>query len=96
MNQGLLSVYRQLYDDGVYLFGQPVNLSGGGLAAIIKTQAATAVFLDASRIKTVAEEACVMAHEAGHIYTGATDRHCAPRGWISKRYSTWPGMSRWR
>ncbi len=78
MNGRLADVYRELYEQGVSVFDEPASFSCGAKAAVIEADGAYGIFVDASRLCDTAEEACVIAHEAGHIMTGSTHRLSSP------------------
>ena len=65
----LFSIYESLYRDRVFLVCKPLC---SGTGAIVECCGATAVYIDVARIETAAEECVVVAHEAGHYYTGTT------------------------
>jgi len=72
----LIDIYCELYDKGVKFFDWSIDFTK---AVTIEKDGTYAVFIDSKAIGTVAEEAVLVAHEAGHIFTGATHK-------VSSRY----------
>ena len=67
----LTDVYNSLQEDSIYLsdFKIPVVK-----ATTIEIDNNYAIFIDYSKISTIEEEFCVMAHEYGHCATGSTHK----------------------
>ena len=84
MNERLTEIYRQLHEQGVSVFDEAYSFSGGAKAAVIEAEGAYGIFIDASRLYDTAEEACLVAHEAGHIMTGSTHRLSSPHELIGR------------
>lgn len=65
----LIELYNEMQRAGIYFFDLPLQ---GTKAATIQNAAGAGVFLDGTAIDSLAEELCLLAHEYGHIQTGAT------------------------
>ena len=69
----LLTIYNELHDSGAFVFDRKLPFDAtGNAAAVVSMGGACAIFLDTEKLKTSAEEAVTIAHEAGHIMTGST------------------------
>lgn len=71
----LFGIYETLHDAGVRMFDCEVGFAKAVTVALDRD---FAVFIDPSQLSGSAEETCVVAHEAGHILTGATHRVDSP------------------
>ncbi|MPM78936.1 hypothetical protein SDC9_125951 [bioreactor metagenome] len=67
--QKLFDIYEQLHNEGVKFFNWYLNETQ---SATIEMKGAYAVFIDTAKIDTAAQENAIVAHEAGHIFTGTT------------------------
>lgn len=77
----LFDIYADLHEAGVRMFDCEV---GFAKAVTVELDDQFAVFIDPSQLSDSAEEACVVAHEAGHIMTGATHRVDSPLDLITR------------
>lgn len=69
----LTEIYDTLNDSNVYVLSRALPFeSTKGAAAVVSIDGARAIFLDSNKLQTSAEETVTIAHEAGHIMTGAT------------------------
>lgn len=76
-----LSLYNELNRAGVRFYHWDL---GDGNAATIELGGTYGVFMDFDNIPTSAEERVVVAHEGGHISTGATHAVSSPYDLIAK------------
>lgn len=67
-------IYNELAARGVQFYLWDLDCK----AVTLEMAGEYAVFLDFDRIDNASEEAVVLAHEAGHILTGATHRVASP------------------
>lgn len=77
----VLDLYDELNKMGVEFYHW--NL-GDGMAVTIELNGRYGVFMDFSNIQTSAQETVVVAHEGGHIATGATHRVDSPYDLIER------------
>lgn len=77
----LLELYQKLCDAGVSFFTWDIEDKA---ATTIEMAGRYAVFMDFDCICTRKKELAVLAHEGGHIMTGATHRICSPYDLIAK------------
>lgn len=85
MEKKLIELYRGLRDDGVYLFERGIHFSNENVkSAVISMGGDAAIYLDTSKIDTLAEETEIIAHEYGHIATGAVHPVCSPFDIVEK------------
>lgn len=77
----LYQMYEKMYQEGHSLFDYQLK---NYKAATIKLNGRYGIFLDTSRIRTVAEETCIVAHELGHCETGTTHAICSPYDLIAR------------
>lgn len=81
----LLEVYRELHNNGVFLFEQPLQFSNEETAAAtVECDGVFGIFVDASKLSTYAEEAVTVSHEAGHCMTGSTHKLNSPYDLIER------------
>lgn len=79
--KNVISLYKELNDAGVRFY----HWNMGDLqAATIEQEGRYGVFMDFGNIRTSAEELVAVAHEGGHICTGATHRVDSPYDLIEK------------
>lgn len=79
MERKLIDLYRQLYDEGAFFFERVLPVSfENKKSAVIQLGGDFAVFMDAARVETIAEETELVAHECGHVATGTTHGVCSP------------------
>ncbi|ODU58414.1 MAG: ImmA/IrrE family metallo-endopeptidase [Clostridium sp. SCN 57-10] len=69
------ALYDKLTDSGVKLYLWDL---GDASATTIAIDGAYGIFMDFDNIETAADELCVVAHEAGHFFSGATHRVDSP------------------
>ncbi len=77
----LISFYEWLRNEGVMLFERPLHFSNPKTKSVTISLKATddwGIFLDCSKIETLAEEKSIVAHECGHYATGATHTVSSP------------------
>lgn len=74
----LFDLYAELHNEGACLFDRPLPFSAGAKSAVVEVDGAYGVFLDVDRLQDSAEETVLVAHECGHIKTGATHRVASP------------------
>ncbi|MPM53532.1 hypothetical protein SDC9_100300 [bioreactor metagenome] len=79
--QRLFDIYEELYGMGVKLYNSGIEYAK---SLTIELNGRYAIFIEASAIESMAEEACIIAHEAGHITTGATHYISSPFDLIEK------------
>lgn len=78
----LVELYCQAYADGISVFSRyPVGELG---AATIEMNGRYAVFIDDEQFGTAADELCALAHECGHVHTGATHAVASPYDLIER------------
>ena len=77
----VLSLYNDLNALGVKFYCWDLD---GERAATLEMNGQYGVFMDFSNIRTLAEELVVVAHEGGHICTGATHKVSSPYDLIAK------------
>lgn len=77
----ILSLYKELNDAGVRFYHWAMD---GLQAATIELDGRYGVFMDFGSIHTGAEELVAVAHEGGHICTGATHRVDSPYDLVEK------------
>lgn len=77
----LYDIYRELYDNGIFLFDTTLPFSD---AAVIELDGTYGMFVDTSKLETFAAESVAVAHEAGHIFTGSTHNVCSPYAIIAQ------------
>lgn len=70
----IYKIYNELAAKGVQFYLWDLDCK----AVTLEMAGEYAVFLDFDRIAGASEEAVVLAHEAGHIFTGATHRVASP------------------
>jgi len=83
----LISLYERLKDNGVMVFEQPLmfnNPETKSVTMLLKHTENWGIFIDTSRIDTLAEEKVILAHECGHYETGTTHEVCSPLDLIEK------------
>lgn len=85
MEKKLIELYRELHDEGAFFFERELPSSGEDKkSAVIKLGDDFAVFMDTSKVDTIAEEAELVAHEFGHVKTGATHSVSSPHDLVEK------------
>lgn len=77
----IISLYKELNDAGVRFYHWDMD---DLQAATIEQEGRYGVFMDFGNIRTGAEELVVVAHEGGHICTGATHRVDSPYDLVEK------------
>ncbi len=77
----IISLYRELNDAGVRFYHWDMD---DLQAATIEQDGRYGVFMDFGNIHTGAEELVAVAHEGGHICTGATHRVDSPYDLVEK------------
>lgn len=77
----LFEIYNELRASGTMLFDYDIDEEK---AATMEMNGCYAVFVDAKRIHTRAEENYLVAHEAGHVFTGTTHTVYSPLDLIEK------------
>ena len=77
----ILNLYDDLNSRGVKFYHWNM---GDDCAVTMEMQGRYAVFMDFANIPTSAEELVIVAHEGGHILTGATHRMNSPYDLIEK------------
>lgn len=83
----LIPLYQELQDQGVRFFTWDLER---GRAVTMEMGGEYAVFMDFDNIHSLAEERTVLAHEGGHICTGATHKVSSPYDLIEKHeYKAW-------
>lgn len=80
----LFSLYKQLYSRGVKVYDERLFSSCEARAVVIEEGQDYAIFLNTEKIYSSADELCLIAHEAGHIETGATHRVTSPMDLIER------------
>lgn len=78
----IISLYRRLNEEGVRFYHWPME--DDLQAATIEQNGRYGVFMDFDNIPTEADELVVLAHEGGHIATGATHRVDSPYDLVEK------------
>ncbi len=77
----VLSLYEELRRRGVRFYHWNM---GEDQAATMEMDGRWAVFMDFANIPTAAEELVIVAHEGGHVSTGATHRVDSPYDLVEK------------
>ena len=77
----ILSLYNQLNAAGVRFYHWNME---DDAAAVVELNGQYGVFMDFTHIRTNAEELVAVAHEGGHISTGATHRLDSPYDLVEK------------
>lgn len=77
----VLSLYTELQNNGVSFFTWDL---GEDKSATIEFGGKYGIFIDLDNIPTAAEELVIVAHEGGHVVTGATHRLSSPYDLIEK------------
>ena len=77
----LLSMYQDLNLAGVSFYTWEL---GAQQAAVLEMLGRYAIFMDFDNIATLSHELVVLAHEGGHISTGATHKVCSPLDLLAK------------
>lgn len=67
----LFELYKDLYEQGVYFFSKFLGLDGDTASVAVTSGARAAIYIDIGKVDTVAAEKVIVAHEWGHISTGA-------------------------
>ena len=76
-----LALYEELNERGVRFYHWPL---GDDQAATIEVDGQYGVFMDFGNIHTGAEELVAVAHEGGHVATGATHKVSSPYDLVAK------------
>ena len=83
----LLALYQKLRDNGARFYVWPLC---GDKAATMEIDGSYGIFIDFENIESSNEEAVVVAHEGGHVSTGATHKISSPLDLIEKHeYKAW-------
>lgn len=77
----ILNLYNELNKLGVKLYHWNMD---NDKAATLEINGQYAVFMDFGNIDTLSEEMVIVAHEEGHICTGATHKVSSPYDLVSK------------
>lgn len=84
---GLLSLYQKLNDSGTQFYIWDLH---GDKAVTLEVDGSYGIFMDFDNIETAREEASIVAHEGGHVCTGATHKVSSPFDLIEKHeYKAW-------
>lgn len=81
MKKNVLALYDQLNQAGARFYHWRMD---GDQASTIEIKGNYAVFMDFDHIDTAAEELVLVAHEGGHILTGATHKVSSPYDLVEK------------
>lgn len=79
--QKTLALYDELNSAGVRFYHWDLD---DGQAATIEINGRYGIFMDFHNIPTGAEELVAVAHEGGHVFTGATHRVSSPYDLVAK------------
>lgn len=79
--ENALSLYNELNGAGVRFYHWDL---GDECAATVEMGGRYAVFMDFSNIPTAADELVTVAHEGGHVSTGATHKVSSPYDLVAK------------
>lgn len=77
----ILALYNELNNAGVRFYHWDLD---DGQASTIEINANYGIFMDFHNISTGAEELVAVAHEGGHVFTGATHKVSSPYDLIAK------------
>jgi len=77
----LFDIYKELYNSGVKVYSH--NLCDSP-AVTIEVNRKYAIFVNPNAIESLADEICILAHEAGHIMTGTTQKINSPYDLVAK------------
>lgn len=77
----ILTLYDELNSAGVRFYHWDLD---DGQATTIETGGNYGIFMDFHNISTEAEELVTVAHEGGHVFTGATHKVSSPYDLIAK------------
>lgn len=77
----VLTLYDELNSAGVRFYHWDLD---DGQASTIEMDGNYGIFMDFSNISTQAEELVAVAHEGGHVFTGATHKVSSPYDLIAK------------
>ena len=80
--QKLNQLYSKLYEDDIYFFDYRIH--GEEKAAVIESNNNYGIFVDYTKIDSFSDELSILAHEYGHIKTGATHRTYSPLELVAK------------
>lgn len=85
MERKLIELYREMHDNGTYFFNKHLPFfDEEQKSTILEMDGDYAVFLDAERIESIAEETEIVGHECGHAATGTTHSVCSPLDLVEK------------
>lgn len=79
--ENILALYDQLNHAGVRFYHWDLD---DGQASTIEMNGNYGIFMDFHNISTQAEELVAVAHEGGHVFTGATHKVSSPYDLIAK------------
>ncbi len=79
--ENILALYDQLNHAGVRFYHWDLD---DGQASTIEMDGNYGIFMDFHNISTQAEELVAVAHEGGHVFTGATHKVSSPYDLIAK------------
>ena len=79
--ENILALYDQLNHAGVRFYHWDLD---DGQASTIEMDGNYGIFMDFHNISTRAEELVAVAHEGGHVFTGATHKVSSPYDLIAK------------
>lgn len=85
MDKKLIELYRELHDQGAFFFERSLPFADEEIkCAVVESGNAFALCMDTSKVETIAEETELIAHECGHIATGAMHKVYSPYDVIGK------------